>query len=53
MTIYFEDDIMKIKSKINRISSFFKHLNISELIDSAEILYQVDGNNEHDTIIRK
>ena len=52
MTIYFEDSIYEDRSKINRISSFFKHLTIGELIESAEILYQVEGNNELDQLIR-
>jgi DNA-directed RNA polymerase II subunit RPB1 len=43
-TVYFTNEINEDKSKVNRIASFFKHLTISELIDSAEILYQV--NNE-------
>ena len=38
---------------MNRINSFFKHLTIKELIDSAEIYYQVEGNNEFDQMIEK
>ena len=51
MTVYFNEDISEDKSKVNRISSYFKHLLISELIDSAEILFKLEGNNELDKII--
>jgi len=51
MTIYFEDEIREDRVKINRISSFFKHLTINELIDSAEIFYQVEGSNNHNTVL--
>ena len=46
MKIYFNDDINTNKSVVNSISSYFKHLTIGELIDSAEILYDVHGNDE-------
>lgn len=52
MTVYFNEDISEDKSKVNRISSYFKHLTISELIDSAEILFKLEGNNELDKIIK-
>jgi DNA-directed RNA polymerase II subunit RPB1 len=51
MTIYFDREIQEDRSKVNRINSFFKHLTIGELIESAEIFYQVEGNNEFDTLI--
>ena len=53
MTIYFNKDIYEDRPKINRIASYFKHLTINELIDSAEILYQVDSgpNNDFDKTI--
>ena len=51
MKVYFNDSIMEDKTKVNRINSFFKHLTIGELIESAEIFYQVEGNNDLDEII--
>ncbi len=40
--IYFDKDIRSDKSFVNKINSFLKHLTIRELIDSAEIYYQID-----------
>ena len=51
MTIYFDESISEDKSKVNKINSYFKHLTIGELIESSEIYYQVEGNNENDTVI--
>ena len=51
MIIYFDKEIHEDRSKVNRINSFFKHLTIGELIESAEIFYQVEGNNEFDALI--
>ena len=50
MTIYFNDDICSDKSKINKIDSYFKYLSIKELIDSAEIYYDV---GRTDTLSKK
>lgn len=52
--IYFNNMISEDKSKVNRIASFFKHLTISELIDSAEILFQVNNTDDNmiDSIIK-
>ena len=51
MTIYFDKEIQEDRQKANRINSFLKHLNIIELIDSAEIFYQIEGNNDFDQVI--
>ena len=53
MTIYFDDEISEEKSKVRRINSFFKHLTLSELIDSAEIFYEVSGKNNYDELLKK
>ena len=52
MTVYFEEELQENKEMVNRINSFFKHLTILELIDSAEIFYQVNVNNDLDKIIK-
>jgi DNA-directed RNA polymerase beta' subunit len=41
MTIYLNDDICLDKSKVNKISSYLTHLNIKDLISSAEIVYDM------------
>jgi len=46
--IYFNKDIRADRSTVNKINSFLKHLTIRELIDSAEIYYQVNTNNSLD-----
>ena len=51
MMIYFDEKIYEDKASVNRITSYFKQLNIGELIESAEIFYQVDGNNNNDKVI--
>ena len=51
MIVYFNKDISNNKQLINRISSHFKHLTLRELIDSAEILYKVDGDNNYNKIL--
>jgi DNA-directed RNA polymerase II subunit RPB1 len=49
MTIYFDDKYCTSKSDTNLIASYFKHLTIRELIDTAEIYYNMD-NNKKDTL---
>ncbi len=53
MTVYFEKEIQEDRQSINRINSFFKNLTIMELIDSAEIFYQVDTDNNLDKIMKE
>ena len=36
----------------NKIASHFKHLTIGEMIVSAEILYDSNGNNEIDKLLK-
>jgi len=52
MIIYFNDDINTDKNITHKIASSFKHLTIGEIISSAEILYNVNSNNNLDTIIK-
>jgi DNA-directed RNA polymerase beta' subunit len=46
MTVYFNDDISNDKLKVNKIASYFKYLSIKELIESAEILYDLNSNDD-------
>ena len=43
MTIYLKDDICTDKSKVNKISSYLTHLNIKDLITSAQIIYDINS----------
>ena len=42
MIIYFDNNIRSEKSAVNKISSYFKYLSINQLIDSAEIYYDIN-----------
>ncbi len=46
--IYFDKSIRSDKSAVNKVNSFLKHLTIRELIDTAEIYYQINTNNSLD-----
>jgi len=46
--IYFTEDIRADRQVVNKINSFLKHLTIRELIETAEIYYQVNTNNSLD-----
>jgi DNA-directed RNA polymerase II subunit RPB1 len=46
MTVYFDDKYNTSKSDTNMIASYFKHLTIRELIESAEIYYSMDGKDD-------
>jgi len=41
MIVYLNDDICTDKFKVNKISSYLTHLNIKDLIISAEIIYDI------------
>jgi DNA-directed RNA polymerase II subunit RPB1 len=41
MLVYFNDDIRSERNAVNRIASYFKYLSIGQLIDSAEIYYDI------------
>ena len=41
MAVYFDDNIRSDKNSVNKIASYFKFLSIKQLIDSAEIYYDV------------
>lgn len=45
MIVYFDDVYSSSKTDTNLIASYFKHLTIRELIESAEIFYCVEGNS--------
>ena len=53
MIIYLDEENRYEKNKVNRISSFLKHLTIRELINTAEIYYQVDTDNELDKVLEE
>ena len=52
MTVYFDDKISNDRSKINKIASYFNHLTIKELITSAEIIYNVNANDDISKMIK-
>ena len=41
ITVYFNNEIRSDKHAVNRIASYFKFLSIKQLIDSAEIYYDI------------
>ena len=41
--VYFKENIHRNKKEVNRVTSYFKHLNIKELINTAEIYYDTNG----------
>jgi DNA-directed RNA polymerase II subunit RPB1 len=53
MQIYFNEEYAMNRSGVNRISSFFKHLTIKELVKNAEIYYIVNTNNDINIKIEK
>jgi|SaaInlV_150m_DNA_5_1039734.scaffolds.fasta_scaffold01900_3 DNA-directed RNA polymerase beta' subunit len=50
--IYFDKSVRSDKTSVNKINSYLKHLTIRELIDAAEIYYQVNTNNSLDTKLK-
>jgi len=42
MIIYFDNNIRSEKPAVNKLASYFKYLSINQLIDSAEIYYNID-----------
>ena len=50
--IYFKKDVRSDRTAVNKINSFLKHLTIRELIDTAEIYYQVNTNNSLDNKLK-
>lgn len=46
MTVYFDEKICGDRSVVNKIASYLTHLNIKELITSAEIIYDIGSNDE-------
>jgi DNA-directed RNA polymerase II subunit RPB1 len=45
MTIYFQDKYATDRGALNKLVSYFKHLSIRQLISSAEIYYDLGGND--------
>ena len=43
MTIYFDQKISNDRSKVNKIASYLTHITIKELIDTAEIYYDIES----------
>jgi DNA-directed RNA polymerase beta' subunit len=52
MTVYFDDSLNTDKSKVNKIGSYLKYLSIGELIESAEIYYDMNGNDDNSKLLR-
>jgi DNA-directed RNA polymerase beta' subunit len=50
MTIYFDDSISNNRSEVNKISSYLTHLNIKELLSSAEIIYDISSMYKDDNV---
>jgi len=50
MTIYFDDNISNNRSEVNKISSYLTHLNIKELLKSAEIVYDISSIYKDDNV---
>ena len=46
MTIYFNESLSKDRSKLNKVTSYFTHLSIRQLISSAEIYYDLGLNDD-------
>jgi len=44
MTIYFDSPYKSNRSTLNKVISYFKYLNIRQLINSAEIYYDINDN---------
>jgi len=53
MTIYFDEKYNMDRKAVNKIASYLKHLTIGELIDSAEIYYDTNGDDELSKLLRK
>jgi len=52
MSIYFTEDYRTDRNKINKITSGFKHLTIRQLINSAEIYYDLGTNDKLSSLIK-
>lgn len=52
MTVYFDEDINTDKSKVNKVGSYLKYLSVGELIKSAEIYYDMNGNDENSKLLK-
>ena len=53
MIIYFDKENRKDFSSTNKITSYFKHLTIRELIDSVEMYYSVNGDDKLSQLLKK
>jgi len=52
MNIYFDSKYNKNKNDVSIISSYLKHLTIKELLDSAEIYFDYNGNDHLSKMIK-
>jgi DNA-directed RNA polymerase beta' subunit len=52
MTVYFDEDINMDKAKVNKVGSYLKYLSVGELINSAEIYYDMNRNDDNSKLIR-
>ena len=50
--VYFKPEYSNDKSMVNKISSYFKHLTIRSLIESAEVYYDLGLNDKFGKIIK-
>jgi len=50
--VYFDKKYNTNMKDVNRISSYFKHLTIGELIDSTEIFYDTNGSDELSKLLK-
>jgi DNA-directed RNA polymerase II subunit RPB1 len=50
--VFFNENIHTNKKDVNRVASYFKHLTIKELINTAEIYYDTDGNDSLSKILK-
>jgi len=52
MTVYFKQPYAKDRSALNKVISYFKYLSIKDLINSAEIYYDLCGNDKLSKLIK-
>jgi DNA-directed RNA polymerase II subunit RPB1 len=52
MLVYFDKNINKDKNETKIISSYFKNLNINELVDTVEVYYDTNGTDEKSLILK-
>jgi len=53
MVLYFDEELQTEKSKVNKILSYLTYLSIKELINSAEIYYDMGKDDEYSNLLKK